>query len=75
MEYALLEGTSHGQLTISFNSFRWEVAEHIVKDFGFQLTRLNSVFTKPEKIRHFDYAHEFRVFCNKERNGKRSKPI
>lgn len=68
-QYGILIGTSLPDLKVSFKSkLDFEIGTRIVQEFGFSLARLpNDATDIPEsEFTHFEYSHEFRVFCCKE---------
>ena len=67
MYYAVLEGTSHGRLNVSFkSSLDLETGTRIVKEFGFNLTPIDKN-AKLQDAKHFPYSQDFRVFCSSEK--------
>ena len=61
----VLMGTDQGRVVVSFNTALYlEVATRIVIEFGFTLCPINNV---KQSDRHFEYPHDFRVFCCRER--------
>lgn len=70
--FAQLRGTSKGQELVHFNNkTHFEVAQRIAKEFGFEFFPIPATENKQfNKSTYYQYPHEFRVYCCRERHDK-----